>query len=170
MCDEVHLSDQEKPAKDHASKVTELLATNVGTEYSSAAKWASDLKDAVSELIGQRLEPAFNQTLSSMPQETLANKQDICRFANQELRNLGLAIRCPRTGQPASLHADRGNNHKAGVFQIELLGSESARRKTKHSSKLFPFELMSRPVRVEGLANFWATKVDSDARGTGKSQ
>lgn len=142
-------------------RIESLLRTEVELGYDDMIAWQRRLRDAVQELIVQRVEPAFNKELQSRPHDTAADKQELCRWANVELREkLSLAIRCPKTGLPAKLHADGGKNAKNGRFQIELLGSEEGRRHTKSASKLFGVELMERPLRSEPLIeHHWTRKV-----------
>lgn len=150
-------------------RVIALLKQDVHDDYQAVVEWQGELRKAVEELILQQLQPAFNRVLAAMPHDTLRGKQTLCRFANSELRSLAYSVRCPRTGQPAMLHAHRGNNHAVGCFQVELIGSGFDRRRTKYSSKLFPIELMVSPPRSEPLANYWATKVSNQSTDKHKS-
>jgi len=101
--------------------------------------------------------PALNERLAELPQSTLTEKQALCRWVNEELYASGLTIRCPKTGLPALLHADRGDDAR-GRFQIELMGKESGKKKTTSSINLFPIEIMDHPIRPESVRGYWSRK------------
>jgi hypothetical protein len=136
--------------------VTKLLSQTVGNDYASVKNWQAELRTALNVSIIRRLEPVFNRVLSDAPQATLEEKQALSRWANAELRAMQLAIKCPKTGEPASLRAAPGNHPQIGRFQIELLEGQRA----VTSSPQLPFiELTCRKPRTEGLAQYWANKV-----------
>jgi len=153
---------------EQVARVVKLLDREPAKDYESVVLWQQELRDSVQSLIIERLQPALNQKLASFPRETLAEKQELCRWFATELRNnLGLAIRCPKTGQPAALRAHPGNRPAVGRFQLELLGVDQGRLRTKNSTELFAVELMPRNPRIEALsADYWvkkvATKVSTD--------
>jgi hypothetical protein len=138
-----------------------LLELPVPDNYAALRKWRDELRAAVDIEIIRRLEPAFNRTIASTPHQTLVEKQDLCRWANAELRNLDLAIVCPKTGRPAGLCADQGNNPSLGRFQIELI---QGRRKTISSPSIFTVRLQPRGHRVEGFSELWRQRlIDNNA-------
>jgi hypothetical protein len=165
------LAKQDDKAFDQAAaRAIALIGQAVADDYESVVQWQQQLREAIQELVIQRAEPAFNRKLASLPQATLAEKQELSRWANSQLRDvLRLAIRCPKTGQAARLHADHGYNHAVGAFQTRLLGSESNYRPTKTSVMLFPLELRGDIPRREALAEYWTNKA-SDREKSGKER
>lgn len=141
---------------DASARAVSLLNQHVSNDYESIVCWQKELLAAVQKVIMERLEPAFNQKLASMPQDSLTDKQAVCRWANSELRALGYLARCEKTGKPAILHATPGHSPAAGRFQFELVGG--ARRRTKTAEKLFWVTLMAEPARSESLAEPWLSR------------
>jgi hypothetical protein len=123
------------------ARIRAVLEKQVGDDYDSVADWQRELQEAVRLFVIKRIEPAINERLASMPQATLAEKQELCRWANTELRCMGLAVRCPKTGQPAFIYGDRGNHHSVGRFQIELSGRRRGHLRTLSKPSLFPLKL-----------------------------
>jgi hypothetical protein len=157
------VTTEQQNEHDHriVTHVTKLLQKRFFRDYDYVAEWQKDLQTSVRALIAQRMAPALNQRLTELPQKTLAEKQDLCRWVNEELRSSGLAIRCPKTELPAILHADPGFYPDVGRFQIELIGKSNHRKKTVSShdpTKIFPIEIMDHPVRIEASSEYWARK------------
>ena len=145
---------------DPVIKIKQLLTQAPTGDYGAVVSWQVEVRRLVDDLVIERIEPAFNARLAEMPQETLSDKQQLCRWVNAELRRLGLAIRCPKTGHAAILHADRGNPRQNGRFQVELMGKEFGRRSVS-SPTLFYVHLTQEPTRVEPLAQLWSAKVST---------
>jgi hypothetical protein len=156
--------DSSSPDTSHAAAV---LTRKVSGDYAAVAAWQKELHSAIQALLIERFEPAFNAQLASMPQATREEKKELCRWANAELRSLGLAIRCPKTGHAAILHTDLGYRPEAGCFQLELTGQEHGRRRTRTFVSLIPLELMPASPRVDPLAQYWAERALSN-QGSGK--
>ena len=100
-------------------------------EATRAAKEQLDLLEALPSIqsvftaeeqhrraVAQQVAPILSQFLKEAPQETLFQKQVVCRMVNFFLKKLGLAIECPRTGKASILRADRGREAREGRFQI----------------------------------------------------
>lgn len=155
---------KEPNSKELENKVTHLLGHHSLEEYPVVVAWQKALHEAVDLLVISKLEPVLNSRLAAMPQRTLEEKQTLCRWVNAELRSLKYSIKCPKTGLPAILHAVKGHKPDEGRFQIELLGGELGRRRTKTFQVLFPLEFVAEPSRNEPLAQSWSTKVSGERK------
>ena len=100
------------------------------------------------EALAARDGAALNAYLQSFPLGTLAGKREAVTAVNARLRALGLAIRCPKTAQPARLVAHLGDHPDVGRFQIELLGPD--RRRTVSSPEPPVLDLVPEPADEEG--------------------
>jgi hypothetical protein len=100
----------------------------------------------------------FNAYLQSSPQRTVDEKRQLSREANDKLRTLGLAIRCPRTGRAAWLLADAGGG-PGGRFQLSLASQVPKRRKTVSFAALPSLTLVPRPERQEPFLRPWTERV-----------
>ena len=102
------------------SKIKQLIETLPADHYTDAYKAADELLTLTKQEVAQRLSAPFNAKIRSMPQDTYQQKKDLASWVNTELRNLGLAIRCPKTGNPAILIADvRGDAEETSRFRLE---------------------------------------------------
>jgi len=98
-------------------------------EHGEFLKVTAELNVAFSNIVDRLLRPeiepiehSINEQLMSRGSATLAEKQDLSKWANAELRAVGLAIRCPKTGRPSTLLAGPGNQPIVGRFQLQHKG------------------------------------------------
>ena len=146
-------------------RITELVAPRDRETYGALHKRLAEARELFHDLLAERLTEGFNAHLASLPSQTMEQKQQLTRDANADLRALGLAVKCPKTGQPAVLHADRGNHPAEGRFQVALISAESNRKRTLSSPQLFSVELMGHPTRREPLAEHWAERLAAQRGG-----
>lgn len=86
--------------------------------------------------IAKAFEPVLNEHATTMPQATYDEKRALAKWVNAELRELGLAIRCPKTGQPALLRGHPGGTPGVGRFHLEITDSNGIQRRTVTSVTL----------------------------------
>lgn len=144
-------------------RIEQLFAERKRDDYESLRARLTEARDLFHDAMAERFTEAFNAHLAAQPQATLAEKQALSRDANADLRALGLAVRCPKTGDPAMLHGDRGYRPDAGRFQLLLLHS-GGHTKTKSSTSLFQVDLMGFPNRREPLAEYWASRTQGEKK------
>lgn len=147
---------------DRIHRLVQLLKEAKSGDYLSVAKKLKEARWLFHEQIAEQASEPLNRHLASMPDATVENKQDLARFANTEMRELGLAIRCDRSREAATLHVDCGKNAPNGRFQTELIHGIGGRIRTRSSSTLFPIEIMAYPDRRQPLADYWAQKALKD--------
>jgi len=92
----------------------------------------------VRSAIAQSMEPLLNEHMARLPQASCSEKQALAKWVNAELRELGLAIRCPKTGTPAYLMGSPVLPDQAGRFQLEIRQENSGRRHRTLSSVTLP--------------------------------
>ena len=86
--------------------------------------------------VAERLEPAINAHLRNIPWATYGEKQSLARWVNAELQRFGLAIHCPKTGLPAILLADPGDDPGRGRFQLDVITAAGRHKRTVSSVTL----------------------------------
>lgn len=151
-------------------RITELMTNGQDDNYASFAGRLRKARQLFHQLVAEQLAEPLNEQLRSTPHDSLEQKQQLARWTNAELRALGVAIRCPKTGEAAMLHAHSGNHPKRGRFQIGLIEVDSGRKKTVSSPELLTLELMAHPMRREPLAEYWARRVSGNGdQGRGRS-
>ena len=160
MTDRIKTLLSKEPAfTDTLKVVNELVQTPNCESYRASADWALRLQMEVQRAIAKLLAPLLNDQLRELPQQTYEQKKELCRWVNAELRNLGLAVLCPKTGLPAMMHAAPGNHPELGRFEIQLSGSTSQRKRTRFFPELIPIQLCNATERQEPLVNYWTNQV-----------
>ncbi len=131
--------------------------------YADARVMAMALRQELVAALAAAVQPRLNAHLRSMPHETYGEKQALATWVNHELHNeLGLAIRCPRTGRPAILIADtRDGKDVQGRFRLEVHDERGRKARTYTASALPDLELMADPPRRESFFR-WPTGPGSD--------
>ena len=113
----------------------------------------TELRTAFHRFLAEQLQSRLNAHLKTVPQESYQEKQALASQVNRELRELGLSIRCPRTGLPAILIADvREPSEGSSRFRLEVATAEGGRRRTYTAATLPDLELMVDNPRCESLA------------------
>lgn len=79
------------------------------------------LRTRFHEMIAELIEPGLNAWLRLRNPQSLDDRKALCKRLNSELSNLGLAIRCPKTGRPASIHAEAQDGERVGSSRFRLL-------------------------------------------------
>jgi len=141
-----------------------LLRFQDGDDYNTFASRVRIARKLFHEEIADIICDPFNKELPRRPHNTLVEKQELARWANAEMRSLGIAIHDKKTGDPASLRADTGG--KNGRFQIELISNDRGRKRTFTSADIFLVQLMPHFERREPLAELWADRVAQKQSGT----
>jgi hypothetical protein len=135
-------------------QIRELLV-QMPLDYPQASLWSKLVAKILGEELAAALQPKLNDAMQSMPHETLEQKRDLVKWVNSEMRDLGLSIRCSRTGLPGILVADVGSSPHSqwtGRFRIETRQPDGHRVRTKTSSHLPELELTIERPRNESLA------------------
>lgn len=126
-------------------RIEQLVSERQREDYESLRARLIEARDLFHDLLAERFTEPFNAHLAAQPSATLQEKQALARAANTDLRSLSLAIRCPKTAQPAILLADPGYRSSAGRFQITLIADATSRARTSSSVALPHADLMPRP-------------------------
>lgn len=121
--------------------------------YEDRVRALESLRHVLHEEFAQSLRPAFNHRLERVEQDDLSGAQLACTTLNADLRRLGLAIRCGKTGKPAILLAEaRSESGDAARFRLQVRNDDGRFVKTLSSNAAPSVELMPDPLREESLA------------------
>ena len=142
-----------------ANRIRAVLAKARPTGYLAAVTEAKELVSLTKQEIIARITPLLNAQVSAMPSENYGDKQKIASWVNGELRQLGLAIRCPKTNHPAILVADvRGGEHEISRFRLEIRDDSGNRKRTWSSHSITELTLMEDSPREEPIAK-WSARL-----------
>ena len=124
------------------------------TDYAGRRAALSDVSHSVRRQIAEALQPVLNAHVRTLPHETYEEKRMVASWVNRELHELGLTIRCPKTGTPSILVADlrSGDEDSKGRFRIEARDETGRTTRTYCSTRLPDLELMEEPPRRENFA------------------
>ncbi len=127
-------------------------------EFDRVFAEAKHVLSAAKESIIGWLTPALNVQLGRMPHVSYKEKQEAASWANHHLRELGLAIRCPKTGRPAILVADeRGGEYNVSRFRLQIRDEHGHAKRTWSSQDVPTLQLMEDDPREEPIAG-WAVR------------
>lgn len=90
--------------------------------------------------IADELSYLLEEHLTNHEINTYADKREIAKWVNGELRHFGVAIKCPKTGRPSALIADPSGSE--GRFQLLNKTPEGRKVRSLSSKKLPPLELI----------------------------
>lgn len=114
--------------------------------------------------LAELLDGPLNDHLKTLPQETPAEKQALASWLNAQLRPLGLAVRCPKTGRPSVLISDlKESGSHIGRFRTENRDENGAKVRPWTSTQLPVLELMEDLPRLEPLVD-WTTRSRNESR------
>lgn len=139
-------------------RTVELVRRPDFDDYDEVAQWAHELQESVREIVKHQIVPSLNQKLAEFPQSTLLEKRALCHWLTEELASFGLCVKCPKTGLPANIHVDQGDNVTIGRFQIQLKGNENDKKRTLSATRLFPIDVIDHPARTEPFRAYWSQK------------
>lgn len=137
--------DEQVPDLDVAQEFDRAIASRLSelpVEYAVRRAALSALRDATRSAVAQALEPSLNRRVGELPSATYEDKRVLARWVNAELREFGLAIRCPKTSLAAHLVADQGRDPQVGRFQLEVTGPSGLPKRTLSAVVLPALELM----------------------------
>lgn len=110
---------------------------NLPRDYFSAAETVRALRAVFQAEIASAMEPRFNEHIRAQPRHDYDDKRTLAGWINRELRDLGLSVRCPDSGRPATLLADyRADSGRESRFRIETIDAKGHRRRTFTSADL----------------------------------
>ncbi len=160
MVSETETGDQ----SDWHDKLRQFLRAS-SSKYADRRAVLLQIRHTIQSDIAEALQPAMNEHLRSAPHETYEEKQALATWVNRELHEIGLTIRCPKTGWPSILVADvRGSGHDAqGRFRIEARDEQGKTMRTYSSTRLPELDLMEEPPRRENFAS--RSRIPPDLRG-----
>lgn len=105
--------------------------------------------------VAKRLQPLLNQELQVQPKDSYAEKQSIASWVNRRLKEIGLAIKCPKTGRPANLFADiKQAGSEISRFRLEIRDEKGHKVRTYNSRSLPELELVEDEPRREPLVKW----------------
>ncbi len=125
------------------------------SDYAGRRAALLDASHFVRAEIAAALEPALNAHLRTLPHDAYEEKRALATWVNRELHEIGLTIRCPKTGRPSILVADvrAGGDDEKGRFRIEARDENGKTARTFCSTRLPDLELMEEPPRRENFAS-----------------
>lgn len=117
--------------------------------YEERSELFADLQLTLRAATAERLEETLNQRAGDFEKESYEQKAAVARWVNGELRRLGVAVRCPKTGKPAFLVGHPGGRPGIGRFQLEITLDNGRPHRTVSSTAFPHLTLMAAPLGSE---------------------
>ncbi len=123
---------QRAPRQERVARLKSLLEESpaTGVEFAALRGALREFNDLTRQELADRAEAPLNAWAQQQPQSTYEEKKSLAKSVNGELRLLGLAIRCPRTGTPSLLLGNPGHNPVVGRF---MLGHTDSLGRSQHT-------------------------------------
>lgn len=139
------------------------LLGRLAPDYDRRYAQLTALRHVAHEEIAQALQPVFDQRLHEMPQSDLESKRQLCSWANDQLKTLGLAVRCEKTGRPGILVANPYRvGDQGGRYRLELRDEGGRMSRSYSGNNLPPLRLMEHSIRREPFAAKYRQTPESD--------
>jgi len=132
-----------------AREAVRAFAATLPSDYLQQKQALVTLYAGVRSEIAAYLGPALNAHCSTLPQQTYDEKRALAKWVNAELRQFGLAIKCPKTGQSAYLVAHPGGRPGIGRFHLEVAGPDGSPQRTLTSAVLPELALIPETTPVK---------------------
>lgn len=130
----------------HEFRVLIRKVLGAGNEFATIRGRTAAMSKAMREEFAEVAERPFNAAVQSRPHATLVEKQELATWINRELGEMGLTLRCPRSGLPSILQAVPGHIEGAGRFRFNSV-DETGRHFNHFTSTTLPdFQLMPDPT------------------------
>ena len=159
--DTSYIAQSESRAEEERPRFLAALLATVpqGAKYEVHAQRLEDLRHEFNQRVCSSILSALKEELREREHHSFEQKKEIVSWINSELRRFGLAIKSPKTGQPAVLKSKPINDPEVGSFQLVGVDSDG-HDKTFTTSKLDKLlkniDLMQAEPRREGLAEWHA--------------
>jgi hypothetical protein len=111
--------------------------------------------------------PLINGLAHKKRATTFAEKKEVSKWINSQAAQLGLAVRCPKTGKPGFFVGNGSDDREKGRFQLVLC--EDASQRTVTSVQLPDFELVPRTDGVS-LGNSWRARCEQKSGTPGRDR
>jgi hypothetical protein len=102
--------------------------------------------------VASALAPVLNEYAKQQPQTTVDERRELAASINNDLRSLGMTLKCPKTGLPVTMIVDTQDAAHPDVsrFRLERRDDRGRKIRTFTSGDLPDLELMEDPPRIEG--------------------
>jgi hypothetical protein len=122
------------------------------------------LRHAFHREIACSLEPVLNSHVAGRPQNSPDERKELATWINQQLRDIGLAVQCPKTKHPASLIVDWQYADDPEITRFRFaFRSDSGRSCHGAARRELPYlQLTEHLPRIESLARFYRSRRQSD--------
>jgi hypothetical protein len=152
----MHSDTHESSAAEHQwqHSLHQLLSAMPNDPF-EAASGVSRLHRVFLGEVAEAMEPRVNGFLARAPQASFEDKREISISLGAVFRNLGIGPRCPDTGRPARLIADKRYDQArdASRFRLEVIGPDGTRTRPHTFASIVKLDLGVTPARHEPLAS-----------------
>jgi anti-sigma factor RsiW len=147
------IEDKRELGPERASALESLLA-NLPDDFAHRYAAIVQIRHAFHQRIASALEEALNEHVTGMPQDSIEERKELTSWINMQLREIGLAVKCPVTKRPAALIVDRQNRDHPEItrFRFALRTEDGRSSHTAASRNLPALELTEQRPRIEPLA------------------
>jgi hypothetical protein len=132
------------------------LMADLPERYADRYAAIQNIRHAFHREMALVLQPVLNEHIPGRPQDSAKERQELAAWINEQLRNIGLAVKCGKTGRPASIVVDSQDRAHSDITRFRF-STRSENGKYSHTStaqNLGELELTEHNPRIEPLAKF----------------
>lgn len=129
--------------------------------YPEARRELSNLSHVFRAELAAALEVPLRAHLLAQPHDTYEAKKSLASWVNGQSHDLGLVIRCRKTGKPTLLTADLSEGaNSPSRFRLDAVGDDGRKVRTATCRTIPDFYLMEATPRRESLSK-WASQLSA---------
>lgn len=147
----VNLKGENLPAKPSHADAFDQLFADLPSDFDACSRTLAFTNSAFRNQIASTYEPILNKHLRAADPQDVDAKKQLASQVMERLDALGLAIRCPKTGQPSALMAKQNASNPKGQFFITPKGTNRPSFIRTKLSNLLPLNLVVDRPRREAL-------------------
>lgn len=103
----------------HLRSTLKLLFATLPSDYAERRSILAESHRVFREELVAALEPAINAHIKTLPQQTYDDKKELSKWVNAELRQFGLSIRDPKSGNCCLLRGNTATDLHSGRFMLD---------------------------------------------------
>jgi hypothetical protein len=138
-------------------KLIKSLFDRLPDSYSDRYAKVRSIRRQFHAELADALTATLNEHVVGLPQDTPEERQEMAAWINQQLRDIGLAVKCPATGQPAVLVVDRQDRQHPEItrFRFSVRAPDGKQSHTAARRNLGELVLTEHRPRIESLSRFF---------------
>jgi hypothetical protein len=149
-------------------KINQELFGSLPPSFPERHQALVEIDHALKAAMAVTIQASLNDYLKTFPQETLEEKRELATWVNEMMRQLGLAVQCPKTKLPGILKADfkDAQHEDSSRFRMEVRDERRGhgRVQSHNTTRLWDLKVMEAARREEPFTREFKRNHQKDDR------